>query len=234
MSESRAERTTLHRHSDRAVQERAALDAVLDAAMVAHVAVVDEGQPFVLPMACARDHDRLLLHGSTASRLMRSLAAGAPTCATVTLLDGLVYARSAFQSSMHYRSVMVFGVAAPVPDDEVLDAFRMLTEHLLPGRWAELRPSKRKELAATTLLALPLTEWSVKVSDSPPDDPEDDLGSPVWAGVLPLALAAGVPQNAPDLLAGRPVPPHVGAQYPLLGPRPGLPDTIAPTAPKRP
>ncbi len=234
MSELGAERTTLRRHLDRAVYDRAALDAVLDAALVAHVAVVDGGQPFVLPMACARDDDRLLLHGSTASRLMRSLAAGAPTCATVTLLDGLVYARSAFESSMHYRSAMVFGVAARVPADEVVDAFRALTEHLLPGRWAELRPSKRKELAATTLLALPLTEWSVKVSDEPPNDPAEDLEFPVWAGVLPLALAAGVPLDAPDLLTGRTVPPHVGAGYPTLGPRPGLPDTTAPTALERP
>lgn len=203
---------------------------MLDAALVAHVAVVDdEGQPFVLPMACARDGDRLLLHGSTASRLMQSLASGAPTCATITLLDGLVYARSAFESSMHYRSAMVFGVAVRLPEGEALEAFRVLTEHLLPGRWAELRLPKRKELAATTLLALPLTDWSVKVSDGPPDDPEEDLDSPVWAGVLPLALAVGIPQDAPDLLAGHPVPPHVGATYPLLGPRPGLPDTVAPT-----
>ena len=225
-------RTQVRRLSGKAVPDVSVLRAVLDAALVAHVAVVDElGQPFVLPMACARDGDRLLLHGSTASRLMRLLAAGAPTCATVTLLDGLVYARSAFESSMHYRSAMVFGVAAEVPDDEVLDAFQVLTEHLLPGRWAELRPPKRKELAATSLVALPLTEWSVKVSDGPPDDPEEDFESSVWAGVLPLALAAGLPQDAPDLLAGRPVPPHVGATYPLVGPRPGLPDTVVPTDP---
>ena len=212
----RGERTRLRRLPEKAVHDKDTLYAVLDSALVAHVAVVEGDQPFVVPMACARDGDRLLLHGSTASRLLRNLAAGAPTCATVTLLDGLVYARSAFESSMHYRSAVVFGVAARVPETEVLDALRVLTEHLLPGRWAELRPSTRKELAATSVLALPLAEWSVKVSDGAPDDPDDDLDSPVWAGVLPLTLAAGMPQDAPDLGGDRPVPAHVGAQYPRL------------------
>ncbi len=210
------ERTRLRRLPEKAVPDKLALYAVLDSALVAHVAVVEADQPFVVPMACARDGDRLLLHGSTASRLLRSLGAGASTCATVTLLDGLVYARSAFESSMHYRSAMVFGVAARVPEEDMLDALAVLTEHLLPGRWAELRPSTRKELAATSLLALPLDEWSVKISDAAPDDSDGDLDSPVWAGVLPLALGVGVPQDAPDLRAGRPVPAYVGAAYPRL------------------
>jgi nitroimidazol reductase NimA-like FMN-containing flavoprotein (pyridoxamine 5'-phosphate oxidase superfamily) len=212
------DRTRVRRLPEKAVDDRASLHAILDAAAVAHVAVVQDGQPFVLPMACARDGDRLLLHGSRASRLMRALADGAPTCATVTLLDGLVYARSAFESSMHYRSASVLGVAAPVPADATVEALRVLTEHLLPGRWDELRAPTRKELAATAVLALPLDEWSVKVSDGPPDDPDSDLAEPVWAGVLPLVLAAGAPVDAPDLATARPVPPYVGAGLPRLAP----------------
>ena len=124
--------------------DRAVLYAVLDEALVAHVAVVDDGRPVVLPMACARDGDFLLLHGSTGSRVLRLLAAGAEACATVTLLDGLVLARSAFESSMHYRSVVVFGCAAEVPEGGKEAALRRLTDHLLPGRWDGLRPPHRK------------------------------------------------------------------------------------------
>lgn len=192
-------RTTVRRLPEKARTDRAALNTVLDAALVGHVGLVDDGQPYVMPMACARDGDRLLLHGSTGSRLMRLLADGVPCCVTVTHLDGLVYARSAFESSMNYRSAMVFGRARPVPD--ALEGLRLLTEHLLPGRWDTLRPPTRKELAATMVLELPLLEWSVKVSDGPPDDDPADLSAPVWAGVLPLALAAGEPIDAPDLQA---------------------------------
>jgi hypothetical protein len=192
-------RTRINRLPEKAVTDRAVLHAVLDAALIAHVGVVDEAQPYVLPMACARDGDRLLLHGSTGSRLMRLLAAGSPCCATVTLLDGLVFARSAFESSMHYRSAMVFGVASRLEGEHATDALRVLTEHLLPQRWDTLRPPTRKELAATSVLALPLDEWSVKVSDGPPDDPEEDLDAAVWAGVLPLRTITGEPVDAPDL-----------------------------------
>ncbi|HQR80093.1 MAG TPA: pyridoxamine 5'-phosphate oxidase family protein [Actinomycetota bacterium] len=196
------ERTQVRRLPEKAVTGIAALHEVLDAAVVAHMAVVEDGQPFVLPVACARDGDRLLLHGSTGSRLFRTLAAGAPTCATVTLLDGLLLARSAFESSLHYRSAMILGTATPLQGDEHLEALRVLTEHLLPGRWAQLRPPTRKELAATAVLALPLTEWSVKVSDSPPDDDPADLGAPVWAGAVPLRMVPGSPVAAPDLADG--------------------------------
>jgi hypothetical protein len=121
---------------------------------------------------------------------------------------------------MHYRSATVLGTAAPVAPDSVLAAVRVLTEHLMPGRWEELRPPTRKELAATSVVALPLDEWSVKVSDGPPEDPAEDLAEPVWAGVLPLRLAAGAPVDAPDLGPDRPVPAHVGASLPLLAARP--------------
>lgn len=202
-------RTRIRRLPDKAVGDVAALHAVLDAAWVAHVAVAVDDQPFVLPMACARDGERLLLHGSTGSRLMTALASGARTCATVTLLDGLVYARSAFESSMNYRSATILGAAAAVPPHDVLAALQTLTEHLLPGRWDELRPPTRKELAATQVVALPLDEWSVKISDGPPSDDNGDLVAPIWAGVVPLMTIAGIPQDAPDLTEPRPVPGYV-------------------------
>ena len=186
------------------------LDAVLDAGLVAHVAVRDgAGQPYVMPVAYARDGDTVLLHGSTGSRLFRSLAEGAATCLTVTLLDGLVLARSVFESSMHYRSAMVLGTASPLEQQAKLRALKVITEHLMPGRWADARQPDRKELAATLVLSLPLTEWSVKVSAGPPDDAEDDLDLPVWAGVVPLHAIAGEPVPAPDLRGGRPVPAYV-------------------------
>ena len=203
------ERTRVRRAPQKQVDDRAALDAVLDAGRVAHVAVVTDGQPLVVPVAYARDGDRVLVHGSTGSRLFRSLAAGAPTCLTVTLYDGLVLARSAFESSMHYRSAMVLGTATPVEGEAKDAALRVVTEHLLPGRWAEARHPSRKELASTLVLALPLTEWSLKVSDGPPDDNPADVSLPVWAGVVPVRETYGTPQPAPDLPAGIPVPDYV-------------------------
>ncbi|MEO7982061.1 MAG: pyridoxamine 5'-phosphate oxidase family protein [Sporichthyaceae bacterium] len=188
------------------------LDSVLDAGRVAHVAVRDpDGQPYVVPVAYARDGDAVLFHGSTGSRLFRSLAEGAPTCLTVTLVDGLVAARSVFESSMHYRCAMVLGVATVLGGAEQLVALERVTEHLLPGRWAEARQPNGKELAATLVLSLPLSEWSVKVSDSPPDDADDDLDLPVWAGVLPLREVTGAPRPAPDLRGDPPVPAYLGS-----------------------
>jgi hypothetical protein len=185
---------------------------VLDAGRVAHVSVRDDdGQPFVIPVAYARDGDSVLFHGSTASRLFRNLAAGAPTCLTVTLLDGLVLARSVFESSMHYRSAMVLGVPDRRLGDDLLAGLEVVSEHLMPGRWADARQPTRKELAQTMLLALPLDEWSLKVSDAPPDDAEDDLDLPVWAGVLPLREVAGQPVPAPDLRGTPPVPAYLSS-----------------------
>ena len=204
------DRTRVRRLPEKQVTDRAVLDAVLDAALVAHVAVVDgEGRPYVLPVAHARDGDRVLFHGSTGSRLFRGLAAGEPTCLTVTLVDGLVAARSTFESSMHYRSAMVLGTATPVADDAKTTALRVLTDHLMPGRWADARHPNPKELAATLVLALPLDEWSVKVSDGPPGDEEADLDRPVWAGVVPMRVTWGDPVDAPDLRGAHPVPDYV-------------------------
>jgi nitroimidazol reductase NimA-like FMN-containing flavoprotein (pyridoxamine 5'-phosphate oxidase superfamily) len=194
------------------VTDRAGLDAVLDAGRVAHVAVQDgSGWPYVLPVAYARDGDAVLFHGSTGSRLFRTLAAGAPTCLTVTLLDGLVLARSMFESSMHYRSAMVLGTATPLEHRAKLAALRRITEHLMPGRWEDARQPNRKEMAATLVLSLPLHEWSVKVSDGPPDDAEEDLDLPVWAGTVPLREVPGRPVPAPDLRGDPPVPAYVAA-----------------------
>jgi nitroimidazol reductase NimA-like FMN-containing flavoprotein (pyridoxamine 5'-phosphate oxidase superfamily) len=192
-------RTRVRRVPEKSVDDTAVLYAVLDEALLAHVAVVDNDQPVVLPMACARDGDQLLLHGSTGSRVMRRLAAGATACATVTLLDGLVLARSAFESSMRYRSVVVLGSATEVPAADKEAALRRLTDHLLPGRWDRLRPPHRRELAATAVVRLPLAECSVKVSDGWPGDPEDDLDWPVWAGVVPLTTTRGRPLADPRL-----------------------------------
>ncbi len=183
-------RTRLRRLPEKAVSDRAVLHAILDAGRVAHVGI--EG-PFVLPVGYARDGDRVLVHGSTGSRLMRALAAGTPACLTVTLLDGLVLARSAFESSMNYRCAMAFGTFSTLEGDEKLAGLRTLTDHLLPDRWSLLRPPLPKELAATLVLAMPLTEWSVKVSDGPPDDPPEDRDWPVWAGVIPIVETLGDP-----------------------------------------
>lgn len=194
------ERTKVRRLPEKQVTDRSTLNAILDAARVAHIGLTDaDGQTYVLPVAFARDGESLLVHGSTGSRLFRGLATGAPTCITVTILDGLVLARSAFESSMHYRSAMVFGSCEVVEANDVRRCLEVLTEHLMPDRWAQLRSPTAKELAATTLLRMPVVEWSVKVSNGWPDDPVEDLHEPVWAGVLPIESAFGTPVPTPDL-----------------------------------
>ena len=204
------DRTRLTRRPQRQVTDRAALHALLDAALVAHVALVREGTAVVLPLACARRGDELLLHGSTGGGLLRAAAAGAPLTATVTVLDGVVYARSVSDSSMNYRSAMVIGTARVLEGAEALEGLRALSEHLMPGRWAEVREPTAKELAATAVLALPLAEVSVKVrAGDPSSAPDDGEDRAVWAGVLPLAPRAGEPVPAADVPAGVPVPASV-------------------------
>ena len=176
---------------------------VLDAGKVCHVGFSLDGQPYVLPMSYGRLDDKLLLHGSIASRMMKNLADGLPCCVTVTHFDGLVYARSTFNSSMNYRSVMIFGGARLVTDpDEKQTGVRALVDHLMPGRQADLRKSTSKELNATSLLVLPIESFSVKSRTGPPEDSKGDLDAQVWAGVVPLELTAGEPVDAPDLLPG--------------------------------
>ncbi|MEH0843402.1 pyridoxamine 5'-phosphate oxidase family protein [Micromonospora sp. CPCC 205711] len=198
-------RTRVRRLPELAVHDRAALHAVLDAGRVGHLAMADGDQPYALPVAYARDGERVLVHGSTGSRLFRHLAAGARACLTVTLVDGLVLARSAFASSMNYRCAMVLGELTALDGEAGLAALERLSEHLLPGRWAVIRPPSAKELAATLVLALPLDECSVKVSAGPPDDPEDDLDRAVWAGVVPVVESLGTPQ--PDAGLRHDLPP---------------------------
>ncbi|WP_198950555.1 pyridoxamine 5'-phosphate oxidase family protein [Kineosporia sp. A_224] len=207
-------RTDVRRAPQKQVRDRAALDALLDSALVAHLAVVEttaDGvvQPYVVPVGVARDGDRLLVHGSTASRAFRALAAGAPTCATVTILDGVVVARSQFESSMNYRSAMVLGRCTELVGEDKERALAVLSEHLLPGLTAQRTPT-RKESAATSVLALPLEEWSLKVSakDGPEDDPAD-LDRQAWAGLVPLHHTWGEPVDAPDLAAPYPVPEQI-------------------------
>jgi nitroimidazol reductase NimA-like FMN-containing flavoprotein (pyridoxamine 5'-phosphate oxidase superfamily) len=188
------DRTRVRRIPEKAVEDRGTVEAILDAGLVAHVGIVDEtGQPYVVPVAYARDGDRLLFHGSTGSRLFRRLAEGAPACVTVTLLDGLVLARSAFESSMNYRGVMALGTCSVLEGDDRDRAFRLISDHLLPGRWDDIRPPSRKEIAATLVLALPLDEVSAKVSDKLPEDDPQDVDRPVWGGVVPLTESFGAP-----------------------------------------
>lgn len=195
--------TRLQRHPERGSRDFDLACEIIDAAHICHVGIAPHGCPYVLPMALGRDGDRLLLHGSTASRLARGLAGGLPCCVTVTHLDGLVLARSAFHSSMNYRSLMVFGTAEEVSDPaEKARGLNALVDHLLPGRAAELRPSTRKELNATTLLRLPIETFSIKTRSGPPNDAAYDLAAPVWAGVIPLAVTAGKPEDAPGLAPG--------------------------------
>lgn len=192
--------TTLKRLPERGSEDFAIASAIIDAARICHVGFNLDGQPYVVPMACARRNRSLLLHGSVVSRLMNSVGGGLPVCVTVTHLDGLVLARSAFHSSMNYRSVMVFGQAREVTDANQKSAgLDALVEHLSPGRLADIRPSTRKELNATTLLSLPIETCSCKVRTGPPDEPAADTHDRVWAGVVPLALTAGEPVDAPDL-----------------------------------
>jgi nitroimidazol reductase NimA-like FMN-containing flavoprotein (pyridoxamine 5'-phosphate oxidase superfamily) len=207
------DRTRVRRLPEKAVNDREVLHAVLDAGLVAHVAVVDDGQPFVIPVAFARRGEQVLFHGSTGSRLFRLLDEGQPTCLTVTLVDGLVLARSAFESSINYRSVVVLGSAHRVEGDDELDALRVITEHLLPGRWAEARHPSRKERAATMTLALDLSEASVKIGTGGPTDDPEDLTDPalmaMWAGHVPISEVLGEPV-ADDLCPpGTPVPDYV-------------------------
>jgi hypothetical protein len=187
-------RTQVRRRPERAHYDRSAIEAVLDEGLVAHVGVAVDGQPFVLPMAYARVGADLYLHGSAASRLLRALSGGAAVCVTVTLLDGLVLARSAFHHSMNYRCVVVLGRAVPVPDGPERDrALAAIVDHAVAGRSAHVRPPDRKELAATRVIRLSLEEASAKVRTGPPIDDRRDLDLPVWAGVLPLRLVAGDP-----------------------------------------
>jgi nitroimidazol reductase NimA-like FMN-containing flavoprotein (pyridoxamine 5'-phosphate oxidase superfamily) len=188
------QRTRVIREPDRGVYERETIYRILDEGFVCHVGFVVDGQPFVIPTSYGRAGDNLYIHGSAASRMLRNLDKGVPVCVTVTLLDGLVLARSIFNHSMNYRSVVVLGTATRVDDPaEKLEALRRLSEHILPGRWAESRQPNDRELKATFALRLPINEFSAKVRQGPPIDDEQDYSFRTWAGVVPFEVTAGTP-----------------------------------------
>ena len=200
-------RTTLKRLPQRGNYDRELIDQILDEGFICHVGFAVDGQPFVIPTGYARVGDSLVIHGSQASRMLRTLEQGIDVCVTVTLIDGLVLARSAFHHSMNYRSVVVFGRATPVEDPAAkVEALRALSEHMIPGRWDDVREPTERELQQTTVLLLPLTEASAKVRTGPPLDDEEDYALPVWAGVIPLRLTAGAPVDDPGVHAGRIAP----------------------------
>ena len=202
-------RTTLRRHRERGMTDRADLYTVLDAGLICHLGVISGGVPMVLPTAYGRDGDTLYVHGSSANGAYGA-ADGQQVCVTVTHLDGLVCARSVFTHSVNYRSAVVFGTATMVLDeDERWQALRIIPDHLIPGRWAAARQPTRKEMAATSVLSVPLTEASVKIRTGMPKDEPEDLGLDVWAGVLPVAVTFGEPEPDPLLREEIPVPAHI-------------------------
>ena len=205
------EKTRLHRLPKRGFHDMATIYEILDEGFVAHVGFNGEdGNPIVIPTGYARRGDELLIHGSSASRMMRTLAGEVEVCVTVTLVDGLVLARSAFHHSMNYRSVVVFG-SAKLIEDEVgkRDALMALTEHIVPGRWQKVRPPNANELKATTVLTLPLTEASAKVRTGAPIDDAEDYTSSVWAGILPLSTEPGTPVPDPLMVRTTGLPDHI-------------------------
>lgn len=206
-----SERTRVRRLPERGAYDRATIDAIVDEALLCHLAwVTDEGYPRVIPTIHARVGDTLYVHGSTASRTLRGVRHGRDVCVEMTLLDGLVLARSAFHHSMNYRSVVVYGRPREVTDPQEKDlAQRALVEHVARGRTADARMPNQRELDQTTILAVALEEVSAKVRTGPPKDDAEDLDLPVWAGVLPLRMAPGEPEPAPDLRPGLQVPGYV-------------------------
>jgi nitroimidazol reductase NimA-like FMN-containing flavoprotein (pyridoxamine 5'-phosphate oxidase superfamily) len=200
-----SERTSVKRHPERGAYDRATIDAILDEALICHLGFVVDGQPYVIPTIHARDGDTLFVHGSPGSRMLRQVKEGVDVCVTVTLLDGLVLARSVYNHSMNYRSVVVLGVAREVTDRErKLHAMERVVEHVVPGRWPEARQPNEGELKGTTILELSLQEASAKIRSGPPTDDPEDVDLPVWAGVIPLALTPAAPVADEGVVAAPP------------------------------
>jgi nitroimidazol reductase NimA-like FMN-containing flavoprotein (pyridoxamine 5'-phosphate oxidase superfamily) len=203
-------RTRVVREAHRGVYDRETAYKILDEGFLCHVGFVANGQPFVIPTSYGRKDASLYIHGSAASRMLRQMKESVPVCVTVTLLDGLVLARSVFNHSMNYRSVVILGKAALVDDPaEKLEALRLLSEHIIPGRWDDARQPNERELKQTSVLRIPIEEFSSKVRIGPPIDDEEDLSFPTWAGVVPLEMKVGTPENDPTLQPGREVPEYV-------------------------
>lgn len=205
-------RVRVRRLPKRAAYDRATVNAILDEALVCHLGFVHNNQPYVIPTLHARVEDRLYVHGSSASRMLGTLASGTPACVTVTLIDGLVLARSAFHHSVNYRSVVLLGTASAVTDpEEKTAALRAFTNHIAHGRWDDVRPPTPQELKATNVVYFALDEVSAKLRSGPPVDDEEDYAMDVWAGVLPLCLQAGAPESDPRLTEGIRPPAYVAA-----------------------
>ena len=203
-------RTRVVREAHRGVYDRETAYRILDEGFLCHIGFVADGQPFVIPTSYGRSGDNLYVHGSAASRMLRQMKEGLAVCLTVTLLDGLVLARSVFNHSMNYRSVVVLGKATLVDDpEEKLEALRVLSEHIIPGRWSDARQPNERELKQTSVLKLPIQEFSAKVRTGPAIDDEEDYSFPTWAGVLPLSMKTGEPVNDERLDANQPVPEYV-------------------------
>ena len=196
-------RTQVDRHAERAVYGREQIYSILDEGYICHLGFAVDGQPYVIPTAYGRAGDQIYIHGSAGSRMVRSLAQGIDVCLTVTLVDGLVLARSAFRHSINYRSVVVLGKARLVTEaGEKMEGLRSITNHVVPGRWEEVRGPNQTEMVSTSVLVLPLAEASAKVRSGPPKDLEDDFGVPAWAGVIPLRTEVGEPEPDDHALAG--------------------------------
>jgi nitroimidazol reductase NimA-like FMN-containing flavoprotein (pyridoxamine 5'-phosphate oxidase superfamily) len=214
----RTSRTRLRRFHKRADYSRETINAILDEALICHMGFVQDGQPYVIPTAFGRVGDSIYLHGSAASRALRQLGTGIQACVTVTLTDGIVLARTAFNHSFNYRSVVILGTATEVTDpDEKETALRIFTERLIPGRWDDIRWPTRKELKATSVLVMPLDEVSAKVRVGPPVDEGEDFEHPAWAGVIPLTTQVLAPEPDPALVDGIPTPQYV-TDYALVRP----------------
>jgi nitroimidazol reductase NimA-like FMN-containing flavoprotein (pyridoxamine 5'-phosphate oxidase superfamily) len=200
-------RTRVVREADRAVYDRETVYRILDEGFLCHAGFVVDGQPFVIPTSYGREDAVLYIHGSAASRMLRQMKDGVPVCITVTLLEGLVLARSIFNHSMNYRSVVILGKATLVDDPkEKLSALRLLSEHIIPGRWKDSRQPNERELKATSVLRVPIEEFSAKVRVGPAIDDEEDYSFPTWAGVVPLEMVAGAPIDDARLLPGQAAP----------------------------
>lgn len=207
-------RTKVKRVPRKTVHSREAAYAILDEGLIAHIAIIGKhGEPRCLPCTYVRDGDRLLLHGSRASQLFRGIAAGATVCVAVTLLDGIVYAPSFFDSSLNYRSVVIYGTGRAIPEDQLADMLLLFSERIMPGRGVDARGPNERELAQTMVVEIPLDECSVKISNKTGGEDLADPAVPCWTGVLPLKLTGGPPEAAPEVSVKHPVPDYLTARF---------------------
>lgn len=190
----KTDRNTVRRRAERGRYDRESVHSILDEGFLCHLGFVSAGQPYVIPTLYGRKGDTIFVHGSSVSRMLQNLSGGVKACVTVTLIDGIVLARSAFHHSMNYRSVTAFGTGSPINDDEAkIDALRIISENVLPGRWDDAREPTKKELDVTTVIAIPIEEAAAKIREGDPKDDEKDYGLDIWAGVVPLLTTVGQP-----------------------------------------